>query len=207
MSDWLDVSDTTPRIAYTATLNQTAFTVPFVFFDETDLQVYVNDELQTLSTDYVTSGVMDEDGGTVTFNTGLAASDSVVIARVLAYELTTHIPTAGDLDVAAMNLQNSRLVAMLQQAVEDLPRSVRQPTSDADALSVLPAAATRASKILAFDADGDVTVLAAVTAAAAATAFWVTVLSTADDAAESRSLLGITDQAAAVGAVSHMFFD
>lgn len=199
MTDFLDVSDTTPRIAYVATAGQTVFVVPFAFLEENDLEVYVNDVLKTLSTHYSTSGAEDPDGGAITLVTPSSLDDSVVIARVMAYELQTSIPTSGELDVAAINLQFSAFVMMLQQAVADLPRSLRQPTSDVDELDELPVAADRASKYLAFDADGQPTLLSSVSSAAAATAFWVTVLSTGDDAAESRSLLGITDQSSYTG--------
>lgn len=205
MTDWLDVSDDTPRVAYTATAAQTVFAVPFVFFDESDLQVYVDDVLKTLSTDYVTSGAGEEAGGSVTFNSGLVGSESVVITRVLALELTTHVPPSGPLDVAGLNLQFSRFVAMLQQVDDNRARSVRQPDSDAEAMDDLPAAASRASKYLFFDADGNPTVVASVSSSAAVAAFWVTVLQTAS-AATARTALGISDTASAIGTFQHLNF-
>lgn len=196
---WLDVSSTETRVTYTAEADQTVFTVPFTFLDETHLLVTVNDTTQALSTDYATSGEGDEAGGSITFTTGLSAADSVVISLDVPYELQTHIPPSGQLDIPAINLQFSLFVMMVKQLAANLPRSVRQPESDVDDLSALPVAADRASKYLAFDADGDVTALASVSTSAAATAFWTTVLSTGDDAAESRSLLGITDQSSYTG--------
>jgi len=204
MTDWLDVSDTTPRIAYTATNGQTVFAVPFAFLDETHLEVYVNDVLKTLSTHYTTSGEEDEDGGTVTLVTGATAGDSVVIARVLTYELSIHIPTHGDLDIPAINLQFSLFTMMLQQAVADLPRSLRQPASDADDLDELPVAASRASKYLFFDADGQPTLVSSVSTSVAASAFMLTLL---DDttAAAARATLGIADQSAYTGISNWQF--
>ena len=35
----ITISDTSPRIQYTATSSQTAFTVPFEFFNATDIKV------------------------------------------------------------------------------------------------------------------------------------------------------------------------
>jgi hypothetical protein len=195
MSDWLDVSDVTPHIAYTATSGQTVFVVPFVFFDETHLAVYINDVLKTLSTHYATSGAEDEDGGTITLVTGATLNDSVVIERIVPYELTTHIPTSGDLDIPAINLQFSLFMMMLQQAVADFPRSIRQPASDEDDLDELPVAASRASKYVFFDSDGQLTVVASVSTSVAATAFMASLNSDADNAAEARSLLGITESA------------
>lgn len=198
MAEWLDVSSTTPRIAYTATAGQTVFAVPFVFHDEDHLEIYVNDVLKTLSTHYTTSGAGDEVGGTITLVTGATVGDSIVIERVLPYELTAHIPTSGDLDIPAINLLFSLSTMMLQQAVADLPRSLRQPASDADDLDALPIAATRASKYLAFDADGQPSLVLSVSSAVSATAFMLTLL---DDttAAAARATLGITDQSSYTG--------
>jgi hypothetical protein len=196
MPDFIDVSDETPRRAYTATSGQTAFAVPFVFFQNSDLQVYQEDVPLTLDEDYTVSGAESEDGGTVTLLEGATAGDSIVIARAVPYELTTHIPTSGDLDVPAINLQFSLFVAMIQQLSVNLPRSLRQPDSDEDDLDALPVAASRASKYLGFDADGQPTALASVSTSAAATAFWISVISTSANAAAARSALGVTDQSA-----------
>lgn len=204
-TDWLDVSDETPRIAYTATASQTVFTVPFVFLDETHLNVYQNDTLKTLSTHYSTSGEEDEDGGFITLVTGATVGDSIVIEREVPVELTTHIPTSGELDVPAVNLQFSLFVMMLQEAIATLPRSIRQPASDTEDMDALPVAASRALKYVFFDADGQPTVVASVSTSAAATSFWSTVLSTGDDAAESRTLLGITDQSSYTGLSNWQF--
>jgi hypothetical protein len=70
MSEWLNVSSTAPRIAYTATAGQTAFTIPFVFFENAELRVYRNGLLLTLAVDYTVTGAENENGGTLTLLTG-----------------------------------------------------------------------------------------------------------------------------------------
>lgn len=155
MTEWLDVSSTTPRIAYTATASQTIFVVPFVFFEDTNLLVYQNDVILTLDTDYTVTGAEDEDGGTVTFATGATVGDSIVIARHVTIEQTTHIPPSGPLDVPAINIQISRIIAMLQEVADSDNRSIRQPDSDTDDIEALPAAASRALQYLAFDSAGN----------------------------------------------------
>lgn len=198
MTDWIDVSDVTPRVAYVATAGQTAFTVPFVFYDESDLVVTVNGVVKTLSTDYATSGAEDEAGGTVTLVVASSLSDSVIIELALPKELTTHIPPSGPLDIPAINRQFSKLVSMIQQLGVNLPRSLRQPSSDVDDFTALPVAASRANLYLAFDDDGQPSLVASVESAVAATAFMLTLL---DDtsAAAARTTLGITDQSAYAG--------
>jgi hypothetical protein len=205
MADWLDVSATATRIAYTATSGQTAFAVPFTFADEAHLAVYQNDTLKTLSTHYVTSGAGDTAGGYVTLVTGATLDDSIVIELVVPYELTTHIPTSGTLDIPAVNLQNALLVMMLKQLAANLPRSLRQPASDADDLDEMPTAANRASKYLFCDADGQPTFVASISTAVAATAFAQTLLDDAD-AAAARATLGIVETEAPIGIQNYLFF-
>jgi hypothetical protein len=192
---WLDVSAEATRKTYIATAGQTVFPVPFTFPLESSLQVTVNDVVKALSTHYTTSGAGDEAGGSVTFNDGLTAGDVVVLDLVVPYELQTHVPLSGPLDVAAINLQFSLFTMMVKQLVANLPRSIRQPTGDADDISALPAAASRASKYLFFDANGDVTVVGSVTSAVAASAFMLTLLDDID-AATARATLGISTSAA-----------
>src|SRR5262249_50157768 len=124
MGDWLDVSDTTPVVSYA--VSGTAYTVPFVFFANSDLVVKVDGFTKTLNVDYTVSGAQNPAGGTVTF--GIAPTGAkVTIQRVLPIALTTHIPPSGPLDVAGINIQFSRLVAMLQQEDVDFDRALRVP--------------------------------------------------------------------------------
>ncbi|MCK1585495.1 hypothetical protein IVB03_39565 [Bradyrhizobium sp. 168] len=152
MSEWLDVSDITPRIGYTATASQTAFTVPFVFFENSDLLVYKNDVLLTLGVHYTVTGAEDVGGGMVTLATGATLGDAIQIARHVPIEQTTHIPPSGPLDVGAINIQISKLIAIDQQTDNLLSRTLRQPDSEATVDMELPS--TRANKILGFDSAG-----------------------------------------------------
>jgi hypothetical protein len=115
MPNWLDVSATDPHIAYTANGSQTAFTVPFVFFANTDLVVSVNGVVQVLTTNYTVNGALSATGGEVIFLTAPTAGATALIVRTLPFKLTTHIPPSGPLDIPGLNFQFSRLVAMIQQ--------------------------------------------------------------------------------------------
>jgi len=118
-TSWLDVSATDPHIAYTASGAQTAFTVPFLFFANSDLKVYVNGVLQTIGAHYTVAGALDPLGGTVIFLAAPANGATVLIMRDMPLALTTHVPPSGPLDIPGLNFQFSRLVAMIQQ-VEDV---------------------------------------------------------------------------------------
>ena len=79
----MTVSTTVSKISYVASAAQTTFAYTFKIFADADLKVYVNSTQKTLTTDYTVTGAGDVGGGNVIFGTGLSASDSVVIERVL----------------------------------------------------------------------------------------------------------------------------
>lgn len=153
--EWLDVEDTTPRVAYVATASQTLFTVPFVFFENSNLLVYQNDDLLTLDTDYTVTGAEDEDGGTVTLVTGASASDDIVIVRDLPIEQTTHFPPSGPFDIAALNFQFSRIIAMMQWLRDQAARALHFSDSDTVTSGEIASVADRKNKLLGFDDDGE----------------------------------------------------
>lgn len=201
---WLDVSAQDRRVAYIATGGQTSFPVPFAFLADTELQVYINGVLKTLSTDYTTAGAGDEAGGTVTLVSGATGGDRVVVTGFLTLELTTHIPPSGPLDISAINEQFSRLVMMLQQIDAERVRAIKQPDADAAEMADLPAQSARALKFLYFNGNGDPTAVDVFATANPATPFILTLL---DDtsAAEARATLGITDQSAYSGLSNSLF--
>lgn len=197
MAEHIQIDSTDPRIAYTATAGQTVFDVPFSFFDEADLRVYVNGTLKTLRTDYVTSGAGETGGGTITFTSGRALNDIVIITRVLDIARTTDFPNSGPLSTSSLNTELDRIVAMLQQIETSITRIFTLPESDETVSIQLPTKSARASKFLGFDANGAPVASLAVTGVTVSS-FMETVL---DDtsASAARATLGITDVSAYAG--------
>ena len=196
------ISDTTPRVAYTATAAQDTFTVPFPFFANADLTVYVDDVVQTLTTDYTVTGAGESAGGSITFVTPLVGGKSVVIVRNIEISRTTAFPTAGPFNINSLNVQLAKLIAIQQQLNNDIERVLRLADSDTTESFDIPAAALRANKFLGFDADGDPFVAVAVTDQPA-TAFMLTLLDDATAAAARATLgLGSTDDVTHGGVTS-----
>lgn len=196
---WMDVSETPPRIAYTATSGQTAFTVPFPFIEEADLLVYQDDVLLTLTTHYTVAGEGEEEGGTVTLVTGATLADAIVIVRELPFELTTHINLSGIFDTPAVNEQFTRIIMMMQQIDADRVRSLKQPASDETDFIDLPVKADRLGMYLRFNiTTGQPEMVAAVSTSVAASAYMLTLMDD-PDALTARATLGITDQSAYAG--------
>ena len=166
-------ANNTPRVSYTASSNQTAFTVPFEFFNITDLKVYKNTALMTFNssattnTTYKVTGTSSTtdsayefgDGGTVTFGAGLTAGDIVVIIRETPIERTSDFPVNGTFDVTALNTQQDKFTSMIADVDQQSSRSIKLYDYDTVAVSTfLPVKATRANKILSFDTNGNVSV-------------------------------------------------
>ena len=166
-------ANNTPRVSYTASSNQTAFTVPFEFFNITDLKVYKNTALMTFNssattnTTYKVTGTSSTtdsayefgDGGTVTFGAGLTAGDIVVIIRETTNERTSDFPVNGTFDVTALNTQQDKFTSMIADVDQQSSRSIKLYDYDTVAVSTfLPVKATRANKILSFDTNGNVSV-------------------------------------------------
>ena len=144
------IADNSPRISYTATSGQTAFTVPFEFFDNTDLNVYINDTLQTLTTHYTVTGGSGSTGS-ITLVTGATAGDIVVITRDVTLERTTDFPTSGPFQVASLNTELDKVVAMIADMKDLADRGLRLSDSDTSATLVLANKDTRKGTVLAFN--------------------------------------------------------
>ena len=166
-------ANNTPRVSYTASSNQTAFTVPFEFFNITDLKVYKNTTLMTFNssattnTTYKVTGTSSTtdsayefgDGGTVTFGAGLTAGDIVVIIRETPIERTSDFPVNGTFDVTALNTQQDKFASMIADVDQQSSRSLKLYDYDTvSATTFIPVKATRANKILSFDTNGNVAV-------------------------------------------------
>jgi parallel beta helix pectate lyase-like protein len=149
------VDDTTPRIAYTATAGQTAFTVPYTFFANADLQVTVNGTTKALNTDYSVTGAQVTGGGTLTFASGLAVNDAVVIERVLTIERITNFPNSGPFSIPDLNLEFDREVAMMQQiALAGADAQAADAQAIADAVALLQSASGGATATNFFTTRG-----------------------------------------------------
>ncbi len=166
-------ANNTPRVSYTATSSQTAFTIPFEFFNITDLKVYKNTALMTFNssastnTTYKVTGTSSTtdsayefgDGGTVTFGSGLTSGDIVVIVRETPIERTSDFAVNGTFDVTALNTQQDKFTSMIADVNQQSSRSLKLYDYDTvSATTFIPVKATRANKILSFDTNGNVSV-------------------------------------------------
>ena len=127
----LQISDTSPRIQYTATAGQTTFSVPFEFFDDEDLLVINTnaggvDTTLTLNsspssvTQYSVTGAGVNGGGSITLGSGATLNDKYTILRNLPTERVTDFPTTGTFPINSLNTELDKFVALLQQLEVDI---------------------------------------------------------------------------------------
>lgn len=154
----ISLSDNTPRISYTVNegATQTAFTVPFEFFAEADLNFYVNGIKKTLTTHYTISG---GNGSTGTINTtsgnsvtGASGGSTVVITRSIALSRTTDFPVSGSFSIDTLNTELDRFVAIQADNDDTIDRALHLQDSDSAVSMELPLVAVRKGTVLGFNA-------------------------------------------------------
>jgi len=153
----LTVSDTTPRIQYTATSSQTVFAYGFAIFEDADLKVYQDTTLLTLTTHYTVSGAGTSAGGNVTLVTGATTGDIITIYRDLAVARSSDYQTGGDLLAETLNDDLDKVVMMVQQSEADVAnRSIRfgQFVTGLPLNEITDNATDRANKVIGFDSTG-----------------------------------------------------
>ena len=149
----INLADNNPRISYTVGqgASQSSFAVPFEFFASSDLKVFKDGVLQTITTNYTVSGG-DGSTGTVTMSvTGGTGGTIVLITRKVPLERTTDFPASGAFDVSALNTQLDRIIA-IQADLDDVQARSLVLSDDAAVTTTLPLKASRLGKVLAFNA-------------------------------------------------------
>ena len=144
-------SANTGRLHFTATSGQTVFTVSFEFFDDADLNVFVNDVLKTITADYTVSGG-DGSTGTVTFGSGLTLNDEVTNVRRRDIERITDFVAGQAINRAALNTQLDTLTAIAADNEDRAGRGVRASDSENAPTLTIPSLSTRKGRVLGFNA-------------------------------------------------------
>lgn len=148
MADYA-ISNVARRVVYTNTgVGPYAFT--FEILANTDIAVYRGSTLLTLTTDY--SVTINANGtGSVTLVT--AGTGNVTIVGARAIQRTSDYTTGGDLFASTLNTDLDSQTIYAQQVAETAERGLKAPVVDpTDINMTLPAKATRAGTVLAFNA-------------------------------------------------------
>lgn len=147
MADYA-ISNVPRRVVYANTgVGPYAFT--FEILANTDIAVYRGSTLLTLTTDY--SVTINANGtGSVTLVT--AGTGNITIVGARAIQRTSDYTTGGDLFASTLNVDLDSQTIYAQQVAETAERGLKAPVVDpTDINMTLPAKATRAGTVLAFD--------------------------------------------------------
>ena len=144
----INIANNSPRINYTATSGQTVYTVPFEFFDNTDLKVYIEGTLKTITTHYTVSGG-NGSTGTVTLVTGATLNDEVTLVRDVPMERTTDL--TANYNAASLDGQLDRIVAEIADLDDRVSRTIQINDYELASGLLLPALDSRKGKTIQFN--------------------------------------------------------
>lgn len=190
----IDLSDNNPRVEYSVAqgVTQTSFAIPFEFFEDSDVKIYVDGTLKTEGVDYTLTGGNGSTGTASISVTGATGGSIVIIVRRIALERVTDFTAGSDINRAALNQQLDSLVAIAADLDDRIDRAIHIPDEDpADITFELPVQSLRAGKYLAFGLDGDVVLTSGTTSEIIVSTFAETFLDDANGAAVLNTL-GVT---------------
>ena len=155
----ITISDTEPRVQYTATSGQTSFSVPFEFFTTADIKVYNGTTLLSYNaapssaSQYSVTGAGVSGGGSITLGGGATLNDVITIYRDLAVARSTDFPTSGAFQIDSLNTELDKVIAMIQQVERDLKFSPKAAATTSNTYNLtLPNLV--ANKILSVNSGG-----------------------------------------------------
>ena len=145
------ISDVTRRVVYTGSAGVGPYSFSFEVLANTDIQVYKNTTLLTLTTNYTVT-INANGTGSVTLVVAATGTDTITIVGDRAIQRATDFVTGGDLFANTLNDEFDSLVIFAQQVDEKADRGLKAPVTDpTDVNMVLPVKASRKGKVLAFD--------------------------------------------------------
>lgn len=150
------ISDVPRRIVYSGSAGVGPYAFTFEVLTSTDIAVYKNSTLLTLTTDYTVSINSGTGTGNVTLVVAATGADSITIVGDRAIQRSSDFVTGGDLFANTLNDELDSLTIYAQQVDEKAGRAIQAPVTDPTTLNmVMPGSTSRASKYLAFNTSGE----------------------------------------------------
>jgi hypothetical protein len=155
MADY-PISNVPRRIVYTGSAGVGPYAFNFEVLTQTDIKVYKNDTLLTLTTNYTVSISPTLGTGSVTLVSAATGTDRITIVGARAVERTTDFTTGGDFFANTLNDEMDSQTILTQQIAETAERSIKAPVTDPTNINMtLPNNTDRANKYLGFDTNGN----------------------------------------------------
>ena len=150
----IPISNVTRRVVYSASgTGPYAFT--FEILANTDIAVFRDDTLLTLTTDYTVT-IAANGTGSITLVASPTGATQIAIVGNRTIQRTTDFVTGGDFFANTVNDEMDQQTIFAQQNAEGLQRALSAPQTDPTSINMtLPRASLRANKALGFDASGN----------------------------------------------------
>lgn len=155
MADYA-ISNVDRRIVYTGSAGVGPYAFNFEVLAQTDIAVYKNSTLLTLTTNYTVSINPTTGVGSVTLTSAATSADTITIVGARAIERTTDFTTGGDLFANTLNDELDSQTILTQQVAETAERAIKAPVTDPTSIDMTLASATdRANTFMYFDVNGE----------------------------------------------------
>jgi hypothetical protein len=149
------ISNVSRRVVYTGSAGVGPYSFSFEIIAAGDVDVYKNDTLLSLTTNYTVT-INSNGTGSITLVSAATGSDRITIVGARAIERTTDFVTGGDLFANTLNEEIDSQTIFVQQVAETAERSIKAPVTDPTNINMtLPSQTSRAGKTLAFDSSGN----------------------------------------------------
>lgn len=149
MSEHIQIQNVIPRIQYIGDGEKTTFEIPFAFFKESDIRVYLDD---MISTDFSVN--QDDKTSSVVFHTPPENGITITLQRNLSFERVSDFQEGGTLRANVLNDELDYQMACIQQIADEINRSMVLPPyathTDVDMTLPFP----KAGRAIVWTADG-----------------------------------------------------
>ena len=162
----MTISTTIIKNSYNGTGSQDVFAYAFKIATNADMEVIIRastgtETVKTITTHYTVSGAGDASGGNVTFTSGNIPTDTEIVVlrrkttKTQSLDLVENDPFTADSVEGAFD----KNLALVQELQEQVDRSIKiSRTNTMTSTEFTDNATARASKILAFDTNGELSV-------------------------------------------------
>lgn len=147
----MTVSSETARVQYDGNDVTVEFAIPFYFFADGDIAVYLDDTLKTLTTHYTVADEGEPSGGTLTMLAAPATGETLTILRDVALTQGTDYVENSSFPADSHEDALDRLTMIVQQLQEEIDRAI-VASPDSEAVVTLPT--PTANKALLWNAGG-----------------------------------------------------
>jgi len=152
-------TDSANRLTYNADSSTASFTFNFEIADLNSIEVYVDNVLKSISSDYsVTFNSGDSGTGSVVFTSAPSASSTIILKRDTSIVRQSDFQTSGSFLASTVNAEFDRLTQAIQEVDDKVEHRVIRVEHFDSAPTDFTLPTSRANQYLKFDSNGDIVV-------------------------------------------------